>query len=142
MKKTDATLGFSLIEVLVATAILAVGLLAIFASLSPSIGMYSTARRLQELQWIAALGELRHPLAGYEKLEDIVVDEDDSLAEDDESLGEGCIFSRTIDEKELEEDEEDDGLYVIRTTIEWGKGGEREEFVRLLWDPDAGGYSP
>ena len=142
MATTSASRGFSLIEVLVATAILAVGLLAIFASLSPSIGMYSTARRLQELQWIVALAELRHPLAGYEKLDDIVVEEDAELAEKGESLGEGCIFSRTVDEKEIEEDEDDDGIYVIRTSIEWGKGGEREEFTRLLWDPDAGGYSP
>lgn len=140
--KASARQGFSLIEVLVATAILAVGLISVFAALSPSIGMYSTARRLQELQWIAALGELRHPLAGYEKLDDIVVEEDGELAEKGEELGEGCVFSRSIDEKEIDEDEDDDGIYVIRTTIEWGRGGEKEEFVRLLWDPDAGGYEP
>ena len=140
--KTSARQGFSLIEVLVATAILAVGLISIFTALSPSIGMYSTARRLQELQWIAALGELRHPLAGYENLDDIVVEEDGELAEKDETLGEGCVFSRSIDEKEIEEDEDDDGIYVIRTTIQWGRSGEKEEFVRLLWDPNAGGYEP
>jgi hypothetical protein len=43
-------------------------------------------------------------------------------------------FERTVEEKELETNEEDDGLYVLRTRISWGSGkeGYYEELVRLI----------
>ena len=137
--------GFSLVEVLIATAILAVGLLAIFAALSPSLAVFSAAKRLQEVQWIFALAELKHPIAGFEELEDLVVEEDDDFALEGEKLGEGCVFSRTIDEKIIEDDEEeyDDGIYVMRSKVTWGgKDGESEEIVQLIYKPGAGGYEP
>ena len=136
--------GFSLIEVLIATAILAVGLLAVFSALSPALAVFQASKRLQEIQWVMALGELKHPVAGFSELEDLVIEEDDELAIDDEKLGEGFVFSREIDEKILEDDEDkqyDDGIYVMRTKIAWGEGDEEcEEFVQLVWKKDAGGY--
>lgn len=140
--KSSGRGGFSLIEVLVATSILAIGLLAVFSALSPSIAIYSASKRLQQLHWIMALAELKHPLVSYGELEDLVVEEDSELAIDGETLGEGCVFTRTIDEKTIEDGEIDDGIYVIRTSVGWGENGEREELTRLLWDKDAGGYEP
>ena len=135
--------GFSLIEVLIATAILAVGLLAVFSSLSPALSIFAASQRLQEMQWVLALGELKHPVAGFEELEDLVVEEDDDLSFDGEELGSGCVFSRTIDEKEIEEEEDDDGIYVLRTKVVWdGKEDTAEELVRLIWKKGAGGYTP
>lgn len=137
--------GFSLIEVLIATAILAVGLLSVFSALSPALAIFSASKRLQEVQWIMSLGELKHPLAGFDELEDLVVEEDDDLTIDDEKLGEGCVFSRTIDEKIIEEEDtdKDDGIYVVRTKVAWGDGDDEcEEIVRLIWAKDAGGYEP
>lgn len=137
--------GFSLVEVLIATAILAVGLLAVFAALSPSLAVFSAAKRLQEVQWVLALAELKHPVAGFDELEDLVVEEDDDFALEGEKLGEGCVFSRTIDEKIIEEDEKenDDGIYVMRSKVSWGgKDGESEEIVQLIYKKDAGGYEP
>lgn len=135
--------GFSLIEVLIATAILAVGLLAIFSALSPALAIFSASKRLQGVQWVMALGELKHPVAGFSELEDLVVEEDDDLSIDDEKLGEGYTFEREIDEKIIEEDDKDydDGIYVMRTRIAWGDGDDEcEEFIQLIWKKDAGGY--
>lgn len=135
--------GFSLIEVLIATAILAVGLLAIFSALSPALAIFSASKRLQGVQWVMALGELKHPVAGFGELEDLVVEEDDDLSIDDEKLGEGYTFEREIDEKTIEEDDKDydDGIYVMRTRIAWGDGDDEcEEFIQLIWKKDAGGY--
>ncbi|MBR0057355.1 MAG: prepilin-type N-terminal cleavage/methylation domain-containing protein [Kiritimatiellae bacterium] len=139
------THGFSLIEVLIATAILAVGLLAVFSALSPSLAIFSASRRLQEVQWVMALGELKHPVAAFEDLEDLVVEEDGDLSFEDEKLGEGFTFSRTIDEKIIDDDDKDndDGIYVMRTRISWGDSDEEaEEFVQFVWKKDAGGYEP
>lgn len=135
--------GFSLVEVLIATAILAVGLLAVFSALSPALAIFSASKRLQGVQWVMALGELKHPVAGFSELEDLVVEEDDDLTIDDEKLGEGYTFERTIDEKIIEDDDKeyDDGIYVMRTVISWGDGeDECEEFVQLIWSKEAGGY--
>lgn len=141
--RNDGRGGFSLIEVLIATAILAVGLLAVFSSLSPALSIFAASRRLQEMQWVVALGELRHPVAGFEELEDLVVEEDDNMAFDGEELGSDCVFSRTIDEKEVDDEEDDDGIYVMRTKVVWnGKEDTAEELVRLIWKKGAGGYSP
>lgn len=137
--------GFSLIEVLIATAILAVGLIAVFSALSPALAIFSASKRLQGVQWVMALGELKHPVAGFSELEDLVVEEDDELSIDDEKLGEGYTFERTIDEKIIEDEDKeyDDGIYVMRTVISWGDGDDdREEFVQLIWNKEAGGYEP
>lgn len=137
--------GFSLIEVLIATAILAVGLLAVFSSMSPSMAVFAAARQLQDIQWVRDLGELKHPVADFDELEDLVVEEDDDLAIDDETLGKGYTFARSIDEKIIEDEDKDfdDGIYVMRSKVSWGESEEEcEEFVQLIWSKEAGGYEP
>ena len=63
-------------------------------------------------------------------IEDI---EEDAVVDPDSSLKEGYVFERTVDEKEEpEEGVEDDGLYVVRTTVTWGDGRNTEEIVRYM----------
>ena len=46
---------------------------------------------------------------------------------------EAYTFERTVDEKELESNEVDDNLYVVRTKVSWGPGeDQQEELVRYV----------
>ena len=147
MKKSR---GFTLIEVLIATVILGTGLLAIFSGLTPCLAMITASKRFQEVQWVFGLGQLKHPMTEFEEVGDLVVEDDADLAEDDadlaedgSSIGEGYVFSRTVDEKALEDEDRDDGLYVVRTKVSWGEGDDAsEEIVQLVWKKDGGEYTP
>lgn len=63
-------------------------------------------------------------------IDDLELDISDKIR----NLYRGYTFERHVDEKELDTDEEDDGLYLLRTRITWGKGSdeEQEELVRLI----------
>lgn len=138
-----ATGGFSLIEVLIATVILGAGLLAVLSGLVPCLAVVTASRRYQEVRWVMGLGQLKHPLTDFEELEDLEVEEDDELADEESTLGEGYVFSRKIDEKTVEEGEDDDGLFVLRTEVRWGEGpDDHEEIVQLIYKKDGGSYPP
>ena len=135
--------GFSLIEVLIASVILGVGLLAVLSGIVPCLAVVTSSRRYQEVRWVMGLGQLKHPLTAFEELEDLEVEEDDELADEDSTLGEGYVFSRKIDEKTVEEGDDDDGLFVLRTQVRWGEGADDcEEIVQLVYKKDGGSYPP
>ncbi len=135
--------GFTLVEVLLASAILAMGMLAIFASLTPCIAMINISKQFQEVRWEMGVAELKYPFADFEDIEDIVVEETDDFGDQNEAITSGYRFSRTIDEKVIEDDIPDDGLYVVRTRVSWGESEEAsEEIVQLVWKKDGGDYPP
>ena len=120
--------GMTLVEVLLATVILAAGLTSLLVGISSCLSVMRASREFATAQWVLGMGELKYPIRGVEELEDLNIDGDDSIAD-------GFTFSREVEEKELEGDEEDDGLYVVHTRVTWGAGkeGEREEVTRLVW---------
>ena len=128
MTRASSRSGMTLIEVLLASAILATGLTAILVCLTTCLGMIRASRVVADAQTVLGLGELKYPMRSVEELEDLEIDGDTTIAE-------GYTFSRHVDEKELDDDEEDDGLYVVRVRVSWGSGkeGEYEEVVRLVW---------
>ena len=56
--------------------------------------------------------------------------EEDLVVSADGNLEDGWTFERTVDE-----DEDEDGLYVVRTKVVKGRGGPglEQEFVRLVY---------
>lgn len=135
--------GFTLIEVLIATVILGGGLVAIFSAFAPCMAMLTASKRFQEVRWAFGLGELKYPMVEFEDVEDLVVEEDSELVEDDETIGKGFTYSRTVDAKTIDENSPDDGLFIVRTRIAWGEDAEsQEEIVQLVWKKDAGEYEP
>ena len=119
--------GFTLIEVLIATVILATGLLALMTGLGNCAKMVVLAKEYQQAQYVFSLGELKYPI---EETDDV---EKDVPVASDSSLAEGFEFERTVDEKELATNEVDDELYTVRTIVTWGKGkDQREELVRYV----------
>jgi len=119
--------GFTLIEILIATMILAFGLMALMAGLSNCAAMMSLAKEYQSAQYVFSLGELKYPLVESDAVEEEVP------VEPDADLVEGYVFERTVDEKDLETNEVDDGLFVVRTRVSWGTGDDQfEELVRYV----------
>ncbi|MGI6496221.1 MAG: type IV pilus modification PilV family protein [Kiritimatiellia bacterium] len=125
----SAKSGMTLVEVLLATIILATGLTALLTGLSSCLAVMRASRVVSTAQWVLGMGELKHPLRAVEELEELDIDGDTSIAE-------GFTFSRKVEEKEIADDDEDDGLRVVRTRVSWGSGKEGEylEVVRLLWE--------
>lgn len=134
--------GFTLVEILLATMILGVSIMPIFTSITLCLRSMNAARDFQNVQWAFSAAALKYPLPEadmIEKLDDLVVKPDDSICE-------GFVFSRTVDEKIIDESVpgSDDGLYVVRSRISWGteEDGTYLEQVRYYWKEGAGEYKP
>ena len=119
--------GFTLIEVLIATVILAMGLMMLMSGLSNCAVMMTLSKEYQDSQYVFSLGELKYPNQESSDVEkDLPVDPDTELVE-------GYTFERTVDKMELETNEVDDMLYVVRTRVSWGTGeSQSEELVRYV----------
>ncbi len=123
----------TLIEVLLAATILGLGLVTLLSGISSCLAVMRASREYQAAQWALSLGELTHPMTEVQEIDDVKVDADGSLVE-------GFVFERTVDSKEVADELTDDGLYVVRTRIYWGTGGEgqAEELVSYLWHKGGG----
>jgi len=119
--------GFTLIEVLIATMILSMGLLVLMTGLGNCAKMVVLAKEYQQAQYVFSLGELKYPI---EETDDV---EKDVPVSPDSSLVDGFDFERTVDQKKLETNEVDDELYTVRTIVSWGRAdNQREELVRYV----------
>ncbi len=125
--RTNRRRGFTLIELMLAIIILGGGLTVLYRTIIMDARMVAISHDRQAVAYVFSLGEMKYPLRDIEDIEE------DGPVSPDASLKEGYIFERTVDEKEDPSDGvEDDGLYVIRTTVSWGKGANREEVVRYI----------
>jgi len=132
--KRDKRRGLSLIEVLLAAAILGFGLSALMAQMSGGFRLLRVAKDFEDAQWVLAIGELKHPLRFKDDIEEDLNVEADTL---DDELPDDLRDKRFVYEREVDEKEDpppnvaEDGLYVVRTRVKWGD--HTEEFVRYVW---------
>lgn len=132
--------GFTLIEILMATMILALGLMTLMVSLTNCATMMTLSKEYQDAQYVFSLGELKYPVVESTDVEkELPVDPVrgsellESADRKTSEMLEDYTFERTVDEKELETNQEDDGLYVVRTRVSWGPGPDQfEELVRYV----------
>lgn len=134
--------GFTLVEILLATMILGVSIMPIFTSITLCLKTMNAARDFQDVRWAFSIAALQYPLPDasiVEKIEDLVVDPPEEVCD-------GFVFSRTVDEKVIDENVagSDDGLYVVRSRISWGKEEDETflEQVRYFWKEGLGEYKP
>lgn len=120
--------GLTLIEVLLAAALLGLALVTLLSGISSCLAVMRASREYQTAQWALSLGELTYPMTTFEEVEDLEVEPDSELVE-------GFTFERTVDPIEDDDPLQDDGLYVVRTRISWGGGGEGqvEELASYVW---------
>ena len=132
--------GFTMIEILIATMILAFGLLTLMVGLGNCAAMMTLSKEYQDAQYVFSLGELKYPIVESTDVEEELpvdpVNGTELLESADRKTLEmldAYTFERTVDEKELETNEVDDNLYVIRTKVSWGPGeDQQEELVRYV----------
>ena len=124
--------GMTLLEVLLAVAILGICLVGLMRGMTVGGAAFRESVFVRQSLNVLARGDAAHPLVvSNDPTEDLEVQPDAELLE-------GWTY-----ERECLEDEDEDGLFEVRTRVAQGPGGEGNErtFVRLLYVPDAGGSS-
>lgn len=138
MRKSRA--GFTLVEILIATMILATGIMVLLTGVGNCAKMMTLAKQFQETQYIFSLVDLKFPIEATADVEnDLPVDSMScvELLEDPSpqmlEILERYTFERTVDERELEMNQVDDGLFIVRSVVSWGPDEEdREELIRYV----------
>ncbi|MDA1044095.1 MAG: prepilin-type N-terminal cleavage/methylation domain-containing protein [Verrucomicrobia bacterium] len=120
--------GLTLIEVLIATLLLTIGLTSMLTAASRCLQVMKRSSLYQETQWTLNRGELDFPMLPTEDVEDWEVS--------GESYDSGLVFSRTVESRS---EDEEDGLFVVTSRVTWSKRGRDsfEEVSRYMYVPEA-----
>ena len=132
--------GFTLLEVMCATIILSLGLVALLTAFMQCQRIMRTTQGFETAQYVLMLGETLYPLPSPDLVTndpldnellnieetpalklaaDLEIDRD--LSRDRREELEYYTFERTVDEVDDEELERSGYLYTVRTTIRWGQ---------------------
>ena len=146
--------GFTLLEVMIATIILSVGLVVLLTSFMNCQKVMMASQDFETAQYVLALGETAYPLPSPDQVTDDPIDNellnieetsgkellDDldirDMPRDREQELEKYTFRREVDEVDDEELERSGFLYTVRTTVTWGgrRGkNQNETIVLTLW---------
>ena len=146
--------GFTLLEVMIATIILSVGLVVLLTSFMNCQRIMMASQDFETAQYVLSLGETAYPLPAPDQVTDdpldnelLNIDEvgakellDDldirDMPRDREQDMEKHTFRREVDEVDDEELERSGYLYTVRTTVAWGdrrSSRRNETTVLTLW---------
>ncbi len=156
--------GFTLIEVLIASVVLTLGLLSALALFMQSQRMMMASVRFETAQRVLNYFEMVHPIPppeqvtedpldsellniSEERAEDLCDQLEIELSPKDRELISGYSVMREvddIDDEEIERLERNGGIYTVRTTVKWGGNlrgmkPEEEVVVKLWWKGSSGG---
>lgn len=153
--------GFTLIEVLVASVVLTLGLLSALALFMQSQRMMMASVRFETAQRVLGYFEMVHPIPSPDQVTEDPLDSEllnisEESAEDlcdqleidlspkDRELVAGYSVMREVDDIDDEEIERNGGIYTVRTTVKWGGNlrgvkPEEEVVVKLWWKGSAAG---
>ena len=148
--------GFTLLEVMCATIILSLGLVALLTAFMQCQKSMRMSQGFETAQYVLMLGETLYPLPSPDLVTDDPIDNELlniektpalKLAEDleiDRNLSrefreelESYAFERAVDEIDDEERDRSGYLYTVRTTVWWGRTRREEDLnqttVITLW---------
>jgi hypothetical protein len=124
---TDSRLGLTLVEVILAIAILGLGIAGMVAAAAKCLAVARQARNYETAREALARVELKYPV----ELEEKIMDAADSGTLD--RPYDGYSWRREVEEVGLEEDT----LFKITTTIAWSDSGRNSEetIVTFVYRP-------
>lgn len=141
--------GFTLLEVLIATIILGVGLTTVIISMSQAQQVMLGSTYLETAQEVMDLGDMAYPLADVTDPEDeLEVDEtraselwekisDIRLTDAQDEKYHGYTWKREwLNKNDDEEIERLGGLHIVKVTVRWGddrRGNHEEESYVTFW---------
>jgi prepilin-type N-terminal cleavage/methylation domain-containing protein len=122
MRKVNG--GMTLIEVMLAVAILGFSFTVLLTAASRCIASIKQSQVYQKSQWTMAMAEAEYPLMKTNDIEELNVGP--------ETFDNGLTYTR-----EVEEDEDEDGLYVVRARVGWNSHGQErfDEVVSYIYKP-------
>ena len=144
--RTDR-LGFTLLEVMIATIILSIGLVVLLTSFANCQKIMQASQDHETAQYVLALGETVFPIpspdlvtgdplddeqlnieetTAWELLDDLEIAQSDLPDDRREELQE-YTFERAVDEVDDEELKRAGYLYTLRTRVRWGSTRLRDE---------------
>ena len=130
--------GFTLLEVMCATIILSLGLVALLTAFMQCQRIMRTTQGFETAQYVLMLGETLHPLPSPDQVTDDPIDNEllnieetpalkmaddlelDDIPRDRREELEYYTFERTVDDVDDEELTRSGYLYTVRTVIRWG----------------------
>ena len=145
--------GFTLLEVLIATIILGLGIAGLLVSMSQAQELMLSATRFQAVQEVMDMGDMAYPLADVENPDmDLDVPETRAaalwdkiskirLTREQEEKYQGYTWEREcLNKNDTDGIARLGGVYVVRVTVRWGdrrRGhGEKESYV-TFWRKEA-----
>lgn len=119
--------GMTLVEVLLAIAILGSSLVALLVACSRCLAVMKVAQMYQGAQWTMGAAEVDHPIYETNDVKSLVV-------ESEEYPG-GYEYSRVLDDEPFDEKH---NLYLMRIRVKWKDRGSdtMEEVVRCFYQPE------
>lgn len=140
--------GFTLLEVLLASVILGLGLSAILVSQAQAQKGMLQSTEVETAQEVMDFGEMAYPLADVEDEDDLDVAEtragdlwtmisDARLTREQDEKYHGYTWRREcLNRNDADEVERLGGLYTVRVTVRWGdnlRGSHEEESYVTFW---------
>ena len=123
--------GFTLLEVMIATIILSIGLVVLLTSFTNCQKVMKASQDNETAQYVLAIGETVYPipspdLVTGDPLDDLDIPASDMPKDRRDELS-TYTFERAVDEVDAEELKRAGYLYTLRTRVRWGSTRLREE---------------
>lgn len=139
--------GFTLLEVMISTIILSIGLVVLLTSFANCQRIMTASRDYETAQYVLSLGETVYPIPTPELVTGDPLDDEhlnieetaaedlldyleiprDSFSKDRRDELARYSFMRTVDEVGDEDLERSGHLYTLRTVVRWGSTRQRDE---------------
>jgi prepilin-type N-terminal cleavage/methylation domain-containing protein len=128
--KRRSSRGLTLIEVLLAVALMSLGLVVMLTAITRCLKVLKVSTSYHKAMWALSAGEAEYPLI-------LVQDGDDMEPEDFEVSTEefgGVVFERTVEDPDEDLEDNEVRLLVVKTKLAWASGGKEntDEIVRYI----------
>jgi len=118
--------GLTLIEVLLASALLSVAMVSMLTAISRCLHVFQVSASYHNALWALTAGEVEHPLIKTLKADDI---EPDDYEVSPEEYGD-VTYERAVEDPYEDDEDSEVRLLVIKTKLSWmGRNREKNENI-------------